>query len=946
MLESHRFGCLPSFDLFYGALNSRPPFPWQSRLANEVMRDGVWPKEIGIPTGLGKTACLEVALWWLASQAELEPAWRTAPTRIWWVVNRRMLVDSTFNRAKHISAMLLDPKRADSGECVEALRAVADRLRSFSADPATAEPVEVIQLRGGVDARRPTDPSRPSIILSTVPMFGSRLLFRGYGTSRSMRAIDAALAGTDSLVLVDEAHLARHLVQLVPALSDCVPGADSILGPERSRPQVVALTATGDASRHDRFELDHNDEANSIVRQRLDAAKPLTVLQRSGDAGLRLAESTRALLKGSPGRGASCIVFANTPRTARDVFGRLGAMLPRSSTQLVLLTGRTREWEAERTREQILDRVHGMAATRDSKAARDRDLVVVATQTLEVGADVDAEFVVTEACGVRALTQRLGRLNRMGNFPGARAIYVHLPPPPRRRGRNSAAGWPVYRQEPANVLRRLLSATDASTNSVSLPPRSVAETLGKPGDDPGRAPEVLPGILHEWIKTTTPPKGEAPVEPYFSGVSGSDHSVSLIWRAYVPTAGERLWPRASDREAVSVPISDARQALGDDEAVHRLATDGVTMEKIKPLDLRPGNVIVLASDRGLLDEFGWEPNATSPVRDLTIEKYGLPLSAQALRRLFKDAAADPFSGLSLKGLVDRVLGIVLDEEDVASADCDEAISELLDGLLTAVPVGWEESEWRTFLSRLSRRRTVVGARHEVSRLSMKKGRRNEFASDDLDERSLETRAAARELEAHGIAVAERSRSIAKHVGLSARLVEVVELAGRVHDLGKADRRFQRWLDPKEEHGILLAKSDMKRHLWSRARVAAGWPKGGRHEVLSSRVVLQWIQSHKRDLSVSLRDLLLHLVISHHGSGRPIVPPSTDGTPTLMPVDIEGTRIEVAADLSVIDWDQPARFRRLNGRFGPWGLALLETIVRQADHTVSAGGHIGELESEV
>ena len=220
-----------------------------------------------------------------------------------------------------------------------------------------------------------------------------------------------------------------------------------------------------------------------------------------------------------------------------------------------------------------------------------------------------------------------------------------------------------------------------------------------------------------------------------------------------------------------------------------------------------------------------------------------------------------------------------------------------------------------------------------------------FASDDLDERSLDAPAAAKELEAHGIAVAERSRSIANHVGLTSRLVEVVEMAGRLHDLGKADRRFQRWLDPKQEHAVLLAKSGMKRHRWSRARVAAGWPKGGRHEVLSSRIVLQWIQSHKSDLSDSLRDLLLHLVISHHGSGRPIVPPARDGTPTLISVDVGGARMEAAADLSVIDWTQPARFRRLNERFGPWGLALLETIVRRADHTVSASRHIGELESE-
>jgi len=312
-----RFGSTPSFDDFYEALNERSPFPWQSRLGSQVTEDGAWPKEVGVPTGLGKTACLEIALWWLACQAEREPSERTAPTRIWWIVNRRMLVDSTFDHAERIRQKLQNPATAGSEKSVAVIRAVAERLRSFSPNPATAEPLEVIRLRGGVESRRPTDPSRPSIILSTVPMYGSRLLFRGYGTWRSMRPIDAALAGMDSLVLVDEAHLARHLTRLVPALSDCTTGSEAILGPERSGPRVVALTATGEADAGDRFDLDHNDKAHATVRQRLDASKPVEIVESSGDVGLRLAAETQHLVAGSAGPGASFLLVTHTPRTPR-----------------------------------------------------------------------------------------------------------------------------------------------------------------------------------------------------------------------------------------------------------------------------------------------------------------------------------------------------------------------------------------------------------------------------------------------------------------------------------------------------------------------------------------------------------------------------------------------------------------------------------------------------
>ena len=329
-------------------------------------------------------------------------------------------------------------------------------------------------------------------MLSTLPMYGSRLLFRGYGTTRSMRPIDAAVAGTDSLVILDEAHLAPHLRALLPALAACTPGAQAMLGEARSRPSVVELTATGNAGGASRFDLDADDEADEVVRQRLDAVKPTTVrILDTGDVGQRLAEAALHLIREAPAP-AACVVFANTPKSAREAFGRLRTLATDGSAEVLLLTGRSREREAERTRARILDPVHGMASTREAATSRHRHLIVVATQTLEVGADIDAEYLVTEACGVRALTQRLGRLNRLGRHAHARAIYVHLPPPAQpKRSKQTAAnrkGWPVYGVEPASVLQRLADAQrHNATGAVNLSPRRVAGILGAPGDDPGAA---------------------------------------------------------------------------------------------------------------------------------------------------------------------------------------------------------------------------------------------------------------------------------------------------------------------------------------------------------------------------------------------------------------------------------------------------------------------------
>ena len=73
-----------------------------------------------------------------------------------------------------------------------------------------------------------------------------------------------------------------------------------------------------------------------------------------------------------------------------------------------------------------------------------------------------------------------------------------------------------------------------------------------------------------------------------------------------------------------------------------------------------------------------------------------------------------------------------------------------------------------------------------------------------------------------------------------------------------------------------------------------------------------------------------------------IPPVPDGTPAVVSGLVAGAFVEVPANLALVDWDQPARFRRLSDGFGPWGLVLLEAIVIRADHAVSAGADV-ELE---
>ncbi len=915
---------LPAFDEFYRAVNRRNPFPWQTRLAEFVASGDVWPSAIGIQTGLGKTACLDVAIWWLASQATRSPCERTAPTRIWWVVNRRLLVDSTAEHAEAIREQLNHADSADSEPAKKVIAAVAHRLRSLRADP-QGDPLEVIRLRGGIASSTPTDPSCPAVILCTLPMYGSRLLFRGYGSSS--RPVDAAMAGTDSLVLLDEAHLAPHLRHLLPALAECHPRIEPILNQSRATARLVELTATGDTEGSERFAIDAADEANPIVRKRLDAAKPLQIrVETPGGAAKHLVDATKDLLKSSIAP-ASCLVFTNSPKTGREAFGRLRKAFPDSTAEVLLLTGLVREHEAEHIRARVLDSIHGMGANPDKRNNRKRHFIVVATQTLEVGADIDAEYLVTEACGVRALTQRLGRLNRLGLYPHSKAVYVHVPPTGRKGVEPDE--WPVYGKEPKRLLTTLQqTCRDNHDPVVYLDPGRIASVLGPPVEPQNRPPEILPGLLWEWTKTTTPPSEEAPVDPYFSGITGPQFSVSVIWRSYVPNTDERLWPRASDREAIDVPISDLRQIFKGDR-LHRIMPDRMTIEQTIGNELQPGDHVVLPTDCGLLDDFGWNPTISCQVRDVSLRERGLPLDRAAIERL-----CNANIGEDLDSLIQCAQGAD-DYEDANLTQRNLAVQEILARLKAVkTPSGWESAEWSSYVSSLHSK--VVTPRHEVARLYVANSTRDSL-NRDLDETSLAPSAIT--LEQHGLAVATRARAVAERIGLSANLCDVVEQAGKFHDIGKADRRFQRWLDPDGSGTSLVAKSNMPRDRWEEARVSAGWPRGGRHEALSCRVIRLLMKETSALYRFSFdpvpcQDLLLHIVASHHGNGRPLILPVKDGTKDKLTFSTAGHTVTVPTDLEDIDWDQPTRFRKLNDFFGPWALALLEAVLIRSDHWVS------------
>ena len=80
------------------------------------------------------------------------------------------------------------------------------------------------------------------------------------------------------------------------------------------------------------------------------------------------------------------------------------------------------------------------------------------------------------------------------------------------------------------------------------------------------------------------------------------------------------------------------------------------------------------------------------------------------------------------------------------------------------------------------------------------------------------------------------------------------------------------------------------------------------------------------------DLVLHLVITHHGWARPLPPIIEDPEPRMVTISHDGHAMEAWTDLvdTSLAIDSAERFWRLIERYGHYGLAWLETILRLAD----------------
>ena len=178
--------------------------------------------------------------------------------------------------------------------------------------------------------------------------------------------------------------------------------------------------------------------------------------------------------------------------------------------------------------------------------------------------------------------------------------------------------------------------------------------------------------------------------------------------------------------------------------------------------------------------------------------------------------------------------------------------------------------------------------------------------DVAGESSRSIVSAPQSLPGHVRQVVEQVSELTRRLGLPDDEAKAFTIAARLHDGGKAAERWQ--------NAMHAPRVDRP---YGKTRGPCNWRllEGYRHEFGSL------LKAERADLPDGKGDLILHLIAAHHGYARPIISSSgcDDGPPSLL---------ESKAG------DAALRFADLQKRYGPWGLAWREAILRAADQNAS------------
>lgn len=900
------------------------PFRWQVRLLINWLLAGKLPISVDIPTGLGKTSVMALWLIALAEGAQL-------PRRLVYVVDRRAVVDQATRFAERLKRNLPPD--------------MANRL-GFGDD---SDGLPISTLRGGFADNRDwlEDPSKPAIIVGTIDMIGSRLLFEGYGVSRKMRPYHAGLLGVDSLILLDEAHLCPPFESL---LRQIVKHRDRDFGAERASSaytppfRLMSLSATvrdhKSSSEASAFKLEVEDHEEPEIFRRLNADKRLSLVELSDAQALVDSLASRALELGyGNGKPSRVLVCCDSRKDALAVKEHIDKECKRrrragertGDFTSNLLVGERRVYEREELESWLGDEGFlGGASNRASKPT-----FLIATSAGEVGVDLDADHLVCDLVAYERMIQRLGRVNRRGGDARIAMVdvfWVKL----ELKANASKVEVEKHNERVSMIERRLaplcilpkgedgrrLASPAAVTELKAAKPKLVQQATTRAPLHPA----LCRPLLDAWAMTSLEEhSGRPEVAPWLRGWEEDDEpQTTVAWRSHLPNADtERdaavLLKTASEYfQTAPIHATEKLEASSSRvfdwliKRVQRVAKRQVADK----LAISDEQVCVFLLDHAgqcvKSASFGELERLTKPAKDLKRADMRAKRDWKERHLLGKILVVDTRIGGIANGMLDNAAEVAIaadsdkvwqgrreDESGngdrplikfqvmrVAAKESDEGFD------LPPQPLHWRYV--RTFETNGDEDGPTQG-------LAVLK-----WHDHSEDENSRSVLSKPQLLHEHADQVAARVRDIAERLNMSKCEVEALVVAAGLHDDGKAAKRWQTAMNAPGDGGI-YAKTE--------GRGNPSLLEGYRHEFGSL------LNAEKVNLPNETRDLILHLIAAHHGNSRPLI--SSAGCEEGPPSQLEAK----AGDAAL-------RFARLQNHYGPWGLAWREAILRAADQSAS------------
>jgi CRISPR-associated endonuclease/helicase Cas3 len=926
-----------NFDTAFTALTGNPPFPWQRDLYESWFAKGEFPDACTLPTGLGKTSVIAVWLIALANHPD------RMPRRLVYVVNRRTVVDQTTDEVVKYRQPLED----NGPPWHPVLLDMSGRLRALSTDPTTV-PLAISTLRGQFADNREwsADPSRPAIICGTVDMIGSRLLFSGYGIGRGKRPLHAGFLGQDALLIHDEAHLEPAFQELVLAIQkEQVRERASQPAAAWPRLRVMELTATPRSGEGEVFELTPQEkqapaelpeeptEPIHHVWRRTHAKKALQlagVADEKRELVLKIVQFALEYQKDET--KPAVLVFVRTVKAVNEIVTGLkkGKV---DEDNILTLTGTMRGYERDRMATE--SRVFARFKKGSPAEVQPGTVYLVCTSAGEVGVDISADHLVCDLSTLDSMAQRFGRVNRYG--AGDARIDLVYPKTLDAKGNLFDAA----RERTLGLLKRLRTRPDGKLDAGPAALGELIESAIREGSggsplasDRTEAlrkyilsafappPTILPTsdiLFDSWALTTIKEKlpGRPPVEPYLHGVTDDGYDTEFAWREEVELLNGKV-PDDTIAELLDAAPLKPHETL-----------------RVPTFDKMNGAYYHLEAIRER------EPKTPAWVIEPNGDVRAYPTLAELLKTTGKGEYAVSLAertvvlppkagGLTVTGTLQGSEPHAEEWKYDVAGTPPPKVAPLIRLLVTPgeektaiTAVSPVEVEWWPSNPTITRAGRTF-------RVSGQRPLRVAFALDipDPDDedapsrqyvivrpiRTTDGKEVVPEwpaLDGHLSGVAGFAKEIVSRLELEPKLAAAVIHAAEWHDHGKARTVWQRGAGnsrygpvAKTLHG--RAPENLNHY---------------RHE-LGSMVDVSTRPDLADDfdrLDADHQDVVLHLIATHHGRGRPHFP-ANERYDLERPADVVG----------VVAAGTPARFARLQRRFGRWGLAYLESLLRAAD----------------